>query len=53
MFLEAIGMSFIAISIIVGLTFITATISAKFWDKLAQIQMERIITAEEEEKDNE
>lgn len=49
---EFIGMAFVAISILVGVTFITATISTKFWEKVAQIQMERTITIEEEE-DNE
>lgn len=49
---EFIGMAFVAISLLVGVTFITATISAKFWEKVAQIQMERTITVEEEE-DNE
>lgn len=49
---EYIGMAFVAISLLVAVTFITASISTKFWEKVAQIQMERTITIEEEE-DNE
>lgn len=49
---EFIGMAVVAISLLVGVTFITATISTKFWKKVVQIQMKRIITIEEEE-DNE